>query len=106
MEDQKEQKPRAESAFLEWQSSPEITPLVTPEGKESDLTRMPLVRAIFTLAIPATLSMLFLMVFNLVDIWWVGKLGPDYLAGVSAAAFILWRNNSRCPDDRGKGCAV
>ena len=34
--------------------------------------------------------MLFIMVFGLVDAWWVGKLGAEQLAGVSAAAFIMW----------------
>ncbi|MBN1541679.1 MATE family efflux transporter [candidate division KSB1 bacterium] len=80
----------AEHAFIEWQSAPDISAGLVPEVDASDLTQMPLSRAILTLAVPAILSMLFLMVFNLVDIWWVGKLGPDYLAGVSAAAFILW----------------
>jgi putative MATE family efflux protein len=42
------------------------------------------------LALPAMASMLFIMVFQLVDAWWVGKLGAAPLAGVSGAAFVVW----------------
>jgi putative MATE family efflux protein len=51
---------------------------------------MPTGRAIRHVAIPAIVSMLFIMLFNLVDAWWVGKLGAAPLAGVSAASFIYW----------------
>ncbi|HOX85009.1 MAG TPA: MATE family efflux transporter [bacterium] len=88
--DDKNQSRPGEPAFFEWQAKPELLPSIPLDIDTAALTRMPLVRAIFTLALPASLSMLFLMIFNLVDIWWVGKLGSDYLAGVSAAAFILW----------------
>jgi putative MATE family efflux protein len=75
---------------LDWHSSPDGTALIPPAMDEPELTTMPLSRAILRLAGPAMTSMILLMVFNLVDIWWVGRLGPDDLAGVSAAAFILW----------------
>ncbi len=51
---------------------------------------LPTGRAIRQLALPAILSLLFIMLFNVVDGWWVGKLGAEGLAGVSAASFIYW----------------
>ncbi|HPG38830.1 MAG TPA: MATE family efflux transporter [bacterium] len=75
---------------LDWHGAPEAV-VVLPEPDEGpELTRIPLSRAIFKLAWPAFTSMLLLMIFNLVDIWWVGKLGAEALAGVSAAAFMMW----------------
>ena len=85
----KNQKITSEAA-LDWRSSPEAANLLPVASDEPELTTMPLSRAIFKLAGPAIGSMIFLMVFGLVDVWWVGKLGADYLAGVSAASFIVW----------------
>ncbi len=56
----------------------------------SELLTMPVGRATLQIAIPAILSMLSIMVFNLVDAWWVSKLGAASMAGVSAASFIYW----------------
>lgn len=57
---------------------------------EPELSTMPLHNAVLKLAMPAVMSMLFIMVFNLVDVWWVSKLGAEPLAGVSASLFFLW----------------
>ena len=75
---------------LDWRSSPEAATLMPTAPAAPELTTMPLSRAILKLAGPAIGSMLFIMIFGLVDVWWVGKLGAEQLAGVSAAAFILW----------------
>ncbi|MBN1561423.1 MATE family efflux transporter, partial [candidate division KSB1 bacterium] len=75
---------------LDWHSSPEAANLLPNVSEEPELTRIPLSRAIFKLAGPAIGSMLFIMMFGLVDAWWVGKLGAAQLAGVSAASFVLW----------------
>ena len=75
---------------LDWHALPDGSALLPPPSDEPELTTLPLTRAIFRLAGPAVASMLFVMVFNIIDIWWVGKLGADALAGVSAASFILW----------------
>jgi len=69
---------------------PEGAHLLPNASEEPELTRIPLSRAIFKLAGPAVGSMIFIMIFGLVDAWWVGKLGPEQLAGVSAASFIVW----------------
>lgn len=74
----------------EWPSSPDSATVLPLLQNEPELTVMPLSKAIIKLAGPAMASMLFIMVFQLVDAWWVGKLGAQPLAGVSAAAFLLW----------------
>ena len=77
-------------AALDWRSSPEAAALMPAVPVAPELTTMPLSRAILKLAGPAIGSMVFIMIFGLVDVWWVSKLGAEQLAGVSAAAFILW----------------
>ncbi|NOY60941.1 MAG: MATE family efflux transporter [Calditrichaeota bacterium] len=74
----------------EWPSFPDSATVLPLLQNEPELTVMPLSKAIIKLAGPAMASMLFIMVFQLVDAWWVGKLGAQPLAGVSAAAFLLW----------------
>ena len=73
-----------------WQSAADGLAIIATCDDAPCLTVMPLSKAIISLAGPAMTSMLLMMIFNLVDIWWVGKLGPEHLAGVSAAAFIFW----------------
>ncbi len=75
---------------LDWHGSPEAAVMLPKPEEGPELTRIPLSRAIFKLAWPAFASMILLMIFNLVDIWWVGKLGAQALAGVSAASFMVW----------------
>ncbi len=74
----------------EWHTLPESVTVLPAFSDEPELVSLPLPKAIVKLAGPAMTSMLFIMIFNLVDIWWVGKLGPEALAGVSGASFILW----------------
>ncbi|MBD3377320.1 MATE family efflux transporter [candidate division KSB1 bacterium] len=74
----------------DWHAFPEGAAGLPAVDIEPELTTLPLNRAVFRLAGPAMTSMLLLMIFNLIDIWWVSKLGAAPLAGVSAAAFILW----------------
>lgn len=47
-------------------------------------------RAIMRLAWPATASMLFETLFAVVDMIWVGRLGPTPLAAVISATFVVW----------------
>ncbi len=54
------------------------------------LIALPLPRAILRLAWPAMASMLLVNVFNLVDAFWVGRLGTDALGGMTASAFLVW----------------
>ncbi len=75
---------------LDWHAMAEASNVLPVTEPDPDLTTLPLSQSIVNLAGPAMASMLLLIVFNLIDIWWVGKLGPDALAGVSAASFIYW----------------
>ncbi len=54
------------------------------------LTQVPLTRAIIQLSWPAITSMLLVNLVNLVDAFWVGKLGTDALGGMTASAFLVW----------------
>lgn len=54
------------------------------------LTEVSLTRAIFQLSWPAITSMMLINVFNLVDAFWVGKLGTVALGGMTASAFLVW----------------
>lgn len=76
--------------ILDWHAQPEGSILLPLPSADPELTQIPLKSAVFKLAWPAIGSMLFMMVFNLVDVWYVSKLGAEPLAGVSAASFILW----------------
>ncbi len=75
---------------LEWPGAPESIGLLPAVPPEPELTTIPLSKAIFRLAGPAMTSMLLMMTFNLIDAWWVGKLGAEQFAGVSAASFTVW----------------
>ena len=54
------------------------------------LTEVSLTRAIFQLSWPAITGMMLVNVFNLVDAFWVGKLGTVALGGMTASAFLVW----------------
>lgn len=47
-------------------------------------------KAIMRLAWPATLSMILHTLFAVVDLIWVGRLGPTPIAAVISATFVLW----------------
>jgi putative MATE family efflux protein len=47
-------------------------------------------RAIMRLAWPATVSMLIHTTFAIVNLVWVGRLGPEPIAAVISATFVIW----------------
>ena len=57
------------------------------QGSHQDFTVGNLNRAILLLAIPMVLEMVLESLFAVVDVFWVGRLGPDAVATVGALAF-------------------
>jgi len=51
-----------------------------------DLTQGPILKTLVKLAVPVTISMVLFTVYLLVDIYFVGKLGPDAVAALSIAS--------------------
>lgn len=49
---------------------------------------------LFRVVIPATFGYLGLTLFDVVDIFWIEKLGAEAVAGVASAGFIMWALNS------------
>lgn len=47
-------------------------------------------RGLVSLAVPAVASSLFMVVFEIIDMYWVGKLGEKPVAALSAASFLVW----------------
>ncbi len=47
-------------------------------------------RAIFSLSLPGMISSVLETLYQLIDAYWVGKLGADALAAIGGSSFILW----------------
>jgi len=47
-------------------------------------------KSLISMAIPAVLSTFFMVVFEIIDMFWIGKLGGLYIAAMSSASFFIW----------------
>ncbi|MBN2090375.1 MATE family efflux transporter [candidate division KSB1 bacterium] len=47
-------------------------------------------RGIFKLALPAMISMVSIMFFEIIDLFWIGRLGSHAVAALGAASFVIW----------------
>jgi putative MATE family efflux protein len=59
-------------------------------GKENDLTQGSIRRYLFTLGIPVILGMSLQQLYALIDLFWVGRLGPDAIAAVSMGSTLFF----------------
>ncbi len=65
-----------------------IKSLISPSKR--DYTTGSIVGAIWALAIPMILEMMFMSLYQIADLFWVGKLGTDALAAVAIGGMIRW----------------
>ncbi|MFQ5343268.1 MAG: MATE family efflux transporter, partial [Anaerolineae bacterium] len=72
------------------QTSVAATPAIPPARRRPDLTRIGINRAIWLLAVPMTLEMAVNSVYQIADLYWVGRLGSEALAAVSIAGMVRW----------------
>ena len=48
-----------------------------------------LLKQILNISLPALSGFMGLILYDIIDIYWIGKLGSDAVAGVAAAGFIV-----------------
>lgn len=57
---------------------------------EKDLTKGSILKNLIFISIPTMIGFSFQMVYDLVDIFWIGKIGADAVAGVTIFGIIFW----------------
>ncbi len=55
-----------------------------------NITEGSISKGIFQLALPAMVSMVSIMLYEFVDLFWIGKLGAEAVAALGASAFVVW----------------
>ena len=59
-------------------------------NKNKALINNNLHKNIFKLSIPGMISSILQTLYQIVDIYWIGKLGAEALAAIGGVSFILW----------------
>ena len=59
-------------------------------GFKTDMLRDDPAKSVLILSIPVIILNILKAGYNIVDMFWLGHLGKDYLAGVSASIFLIW----------------
>lgn len=54
------------------------------------IARQSIGRSLVSLAVPAVTSTFFTVVFEIIDMYWIGKLEADSIAALSGASFFVW----------------
>ena len=57
---------------------------------QPDMIKGPITRTLLQLALPIMGAQLVQMLYNLTDMFWVGRMGPDELAATGAAGLYMW----------------
>lgn len=65
-------------------------PSIHVAHEKPDLTRVPIVRGVLSLALPVAASQFLETSYNVVNGIWVGHAGTEALAAINAAAFFVW----------------
>ena len=61
---------------------------------KTDMLRDEPAKSVLILSIPIIILNILKAGYNIVDMFWLGHLGKDYLAGVSASIFLIWAMHS------------
>ncbi|MBN1780006.1 MATE family efflux transporter [bacterium] len=56
----------------------------------SSLTERPLLKALISLTLPSIGSGMFIVVFEVADMFWIGRLGAEAVAALGSASFFVW----------------
>jgi putative MATE family efflux protein len=54
------------------------------------IVNQPILQSLISLAMPAVGSTLFFVIYEIIDMFWIGKLGARPVAALSAASFFVW----------------
>jgi len=54
------------------------------------IVNQPIFNSLISLALPAVGSSLFFVIYEIIDMFWIGKLGARPVAALSAASFFVW----------------
>jgi putative MATE family efflux protein len=70
--------------------SNQISKAINLQDNQHLLINKNLHKTIFGLSVPGMISSVLMTMFQLVDAYWVGKLGAGALAAIGGSAFVLW----------------